>query len=400
MKRPSPDIAKRARLKEDALLANFKVKYLHRTVQDLLERADNWEKFTATTGKSFSPNEALCTSFILQLKVLHPRYIMPHSFWQIVAFCVEHYARAERESGTTQVQVLDELDSAATAWSQLQGPFGHTFVHFFWRTEACAKYHWTSTLVTSWSRSVGGPAASTFLAFAVRCQLYSYVQAKLSNGSSEMASSLLYTAVNDYWINLQNAPSCQLTRPNVKLIELLLAHGADTNALFRGTSAWERVLEQSSKASLEDETLWQAIRNLFIRYGADMEKAPYLKETQHQRRPLFFHNPYLDDQQPGPACSHSNISEHVAPPTPTSQASPDSLASLLRSEMRFGNAEAMSGYYPDHQSMSSMSSQACVTSHQGSPLPQPIRGKVQKRIRMRVRKPPPTDKASSGPSMA
>jgi len=376
------------------------VKYLHRTVQDLLERADNWEKFTAATGKSFSPNEALCKSFILQLKVLHPRYLMPHSFWQIVAFCVEHYARTERESGATQVQVLDELDSAATAWSQLPGPFGYTFVQFFWRTNAGAKYHWTSTLVTGWSRSVGGPAASTFLAFAVRCQLYSYVQAKLSNGSSEMASSLLYTAVNDYRINLQNAPSCQLTRPNIKLIELLLAHGADTNALFCGMSAWERVLEQSSKANPEDEALWQAIRNLFIRYGADMEKAPSLKEIHHQRRPLFFHNPYLDDQQPGPARRHSNITESVVSPTQTSQASPESHDSPIRPGMRFGNAEAMSGYYPDHRSLSGTSSQAATMSHQGSPLPHPVQAKVQKRIRMRIRKPPLANKAPRRPNMA
>lgn len=312
---------------------------------------------------------------------------MPHSFWQIIAFCIEHYARAEHESGITQVHVLDELDSAATAWSQLPGPFGYTFVQFFWRTEASAKYHWTSTLVTGWSRSVGGPTASTFLAFAVRCQLYSYVQAKLSNGYSNMASSLLYTAVNDYRINLENAPSCQLTRPNIKLIELLLAHGADTNELFRGISAWERVLEESSKAIPEDEALWQAIRNLFIRYGADMDKAPYLKEIHHQRRPVFFHNPYLDDQ-PGPSRRQSNIPEHFVPPTPTSQASLESQGSPSRSGMRFGNAEAMSGYYPP-----SMSSKAGVISQQGSPAPQPVR--VQKRIRMRVRKPPLTDKASS-----
>lgn len=318
---------------------------------------------------------------------------MPHSFWQIVAFCVEHFARAERESGTTQAQLLDELDSAATAWSQLPGPFGHTFVNFFWRTEAGAKYHWTSTIVTGWSWSVGGPAASTFLAFAVRCQLYSYVQAKLSNGSSQMASSLLYTAVNDYRINLQNAPSCQLTRPSIKLIELLLAHGADTNALFRGISAWERVLEQSARASPDDESLWQAIRNLFIRYGADMDKAPHLKEIHHQRKPLFFHNPYLDDHQPPHARRQSNIPEHVVPPMPISHLSPESHASPFRSGMRFGNAEAMSSYYADHQSpaltsTSGMSSQAGGMSHQDSPSMQPVRAKVQKRIRMRVRKPP------------
>jgi hypothetical protein len=317
---------------------------------------------------------------------------MPHSFWQIIAFCIEHYARAERESGTTQAHMLDELDSAATAWSQLPGPFGHTFVHFFWRTEAGAKYHWTSTLETDWSRSVGGPAASTFLAFAVRCQLYSYVQAKLSTGSSSMASSLLYTAVNDYRINLQNASSCQLTRPSIKLIELLLAHGADTNALFRGISAWERVLEQSVKVNPEDEALWQAIRNLLIRYGADMDKAPYLKQIHRQRAPLFFRNPYLDDQ-PEPSRRPSNIPEHVVPPTPTSKASPESHGSPLHSGMRFGNAEAMSGYYP-----SGMSSQEGVMSHEGS-LPPPA--KVEKRIRMRVRKmrtrkPVSTDEASRG----
>jgi hypothetical protein len=314
---------------------------------------------------------------------------MPNSFWQIIAFCIEHYARAERESGTTQVHVLDELDSAATAWSRAPGPFGHTFIQFFWRTEAGAKYHWTSTFVTDWNRSVGGPAASTFLAFAVRCQLYSYVQAKLSSGSSGMASSLLYTAVNDYQINLQNAPSCQLTRPNIKLIELLLAHGADTNALFRGISAWERVLEQSSKASLEDEALWQAIRNLFIRYGADMDKAPYLKEIHHQRRPLFFHNPYLDDLLE-PSRRPSNIPENAIPPTPISQASPEGYGSPLHSGMRFGNAEAMSGFYP-----SGTSSQADVMNYQSSPPP---RAKVQKRIRMRIRKSHSVDKDSRGPN--
>jgi hypothetical protein len=321
---------------------------------------------------------------------------MPHSFWRIIAFCIEHFARAERESGTTQVQLLDELDIAATAWSQLPGPFGQTFVHFFWRTEGGSKYHWTSTLVTHWSRSVGGPSASTFLAFTVRCQLYSYVQAKLSNGSSGFASSLLYTAVNDYRINLQNAPSCQLTRPNIKLIELLLAHGADTNVMFRGISAWERVLEQSSKAAPEDEALWQAIRNLFIRYGADMEKAPHLKEMRNERRPLFFYNPYLDDQHQPQTPRQNNTRDRVAS---ISQASSVSQRSPSISERRFGNAEAMSGYHPDRPPLPSsifspsgdIMSPATLGDMSQHGSPPPIRAKVQKRIRMRVRKPPPTD---------
>jgi hypothetical protein len=372
------------------------VKYLHRTVKDLLEKPENWEKFTAATGKSFSPNEALCKSFIIQLKVLHPRYLMPHSFWQIIAFCIEHFARAERESGTTQVQLLDELDSAASTWSQLPGPFGQTFIRFFWRTEESSKYHWTSTLVTGWSRSVGGPAGSTFLAFAVRCQLYSYVQAKLSNGSSGFASPLLYTAVYDYRVNLQNAPSCQLTRPNIKLIELLLAHGADTNVMFRGISTWERVLEQSSKAPLEDEALWQAIRSLFIRYGADMEKAPHLKESRHERRPRVFQNPYLDDQSQPQTPGPNSMRDRVAS---ISQARSETQRSPSISERRFDDVETISGYRPDRPSlpvsmfspsgdMRSPSANGDM-SQQGSPPP--VRAKVQKRIRMRVRKPLPTD---------
>jgi hypothetical protein len=369
-----------------------------------LERADNWEKFTAATGKSFSPNEALCKSFIIQLKILHPRYLMPHSFWQIVAFCIEHYARAERESGTTQVHVLDELDSAATAWSQLPGPFGHTFVRFFWRTDAGAKYHWTSTFGTNWSRSVGGPAASTFLTFAVRCQLYSYIQSKLNNGSSEMASSLLYTAVNDYEINLQHAPSCQLSRPNVKLIELLLAHGADTNALFRGMSAWERVLEHSSAASPEDEALWQAVRNLFVRHGADMEKAPYLKEIQHQQRPSFPHKSYIDNQQIRPACRQNSGSSHIAPPTPVSHTSSEDPASSLSAWTNYRNimvaTDALSPDPCSPATSSGISTQAGIISQRGTPPAQPMRARVQKRVRIRIRKPPMTDNSRGGPDQA
>jgi hypothetical protein len=328
---------------------------------------------------------------------------MPHSFWQIIAFCIEHYARAERESGTTQVNVLDELDSAATAWSQLPGPFGHTLVQFFWRTEAGAKYHWTSSFGTSWSRSVGGPAASTFLSFAVRCQLYSYVQAKLSSGSSEMSSSLLYTAVNDYQINLQHAPSCQLSRPNIKLVELLLAHGADTNSLFRGMSAWERVLEHSSTASPEDETLWQAIRNLFIRYGADMEKAPYLKDVQHQQRPSFPHKSYVDGQQVRPACRQTSTPSHGAPPTPVSQSASETHASSLPSWASFGTVVAIAGLSPDPGSpapSSGISSHTSVISQQGSPPAQPVRARVQKRVRIRVRKPLLTHSSMRAPSQA
>lgn len=360
-------------------------------MKDLLERADNWEKFTTATGKSFSPNEALCKSFIIQLKVLHPRYLMPHSFWQIIAFCIEHFARAERESGTTQVHLLDELDSAATAWSQLPGPFGHSFVHFFWRTEEGSKYHWTSTLATGWSRSVGGPSASTFLAFAVRCQLYSYVQAKLCNGTSMLASPLLYTAVNDYRINLQNAPSCLLTRPNIKLIELLLAHGADTNAMFRGISAWERVLEHSTKATEEDEALWQAIRNLFIKYGADMEKAPHLKEVLHERRPLFFRNTPLDNQHQPQTPRQNSFRDRIAS---ISRSSPEIHRSPSIPGQRLDNAEPISGNCLDRSPLPSrifgpagdVRSSVTVgnTSQQGSPAP--VRAKVQKRIRMRVRK--------------
>jgi len=122
------------------------VEYLHRTVKDYLERDDIWEGILdATSGASFSPNISLCRSFIVQLKILDPENLYGQSFWDLVTWCIQCAAVAERDLGSPQVQLLEGRLYAASQIVLKPKGNGMTFVQPFWGTPSSAGYHWTST---------------------------------------------------------------------------------------------------------------------------------------------------------------------------------------------------------------------------------------------------------------
>jgi len=146
--------------------------WFHRTARDFVEQ--NWDKLnivTKTSNAAFSPNMAMMKSNILELMcevTFHPKTAKEPIF-TLAMTCAIFASDADgvTETHQTQHDLLDRMDSfLATHWSE----------------------EWTNIFLLCWGLEKGlGPS---FLYFAARCNLTSYVTAKLSNATPEHIKSI------------------------------------------------------------------------------------------------------------------------------------------------------------------------------------------------------------------
>lgn len=115
-------------------VAHHTVQYLHRTVKDYLESPSVWQMLLDACRSSFDPQMALLRSFVLQLKGLHPHRLTQDLFWANVQSCMS-YAKVigEQRPSSELVQLLDELDNAATELTSHPGTDGKSFTAFYGR---------------------------------------------------------------------------------------------------------------------------------------------------------------------------------------------------------------------------------------------------------------------------
>ena len=264
------------RLAEGTSLADFTVQYLHRTVKDFLENPQVWDRIMLAGPRTYAPYLALCRSFIAQLKCLEPGSSCTKAFWRIIRSCMFYacciQARLEEgQSAQSLVSLLDDTDRIAT------------------------KFHEVSTEEPSWpskilSSHLTGPYeafGSTFIYLAVKLGLYTYVEARLHHGHFAHDNDGVVTLLSD-----ATAPWDELEQhfflspfPSVKMVKMLLEHGADPNFVSLATkqilkirrssetnpTPWHHLLEhtETNYPKDGDGDRWAEVIYWFLVYGAD-----------------------------------------------------------------------------------------------------------------------------------
>jgi hypothetical protein len=192
------------------------------------------------------PNRTLSQAFLLQLKTSDPKSLDQLGFLQKIFTSLKYAELSEKEQNVVEWQLLQDIDQVAqrifTAIVASQG----TAVSL----ESTMEYHWSSAIS-------GGRANSTFLTFAVRFGLHSFVTWSLDQidiGSQEL-SAMLQAGL----IDLDNMPylGCySLQRQgieNIDLLVMLLKRGANPYEMFHGCSVYELARAR------RDETLLRSI---------------------------------------------------------------------------------------------------------------------------------------------
>ena len=242
------------------LLPMRTVQYLHRTVQEYLERPSVWEGIASrTVGTDFNPNISMLRSCVVQLQAT-PTGQITKSFWRLVLAALLHAYHAESsDTDRTHIKLLDELNRTVSSHMN--------------NTQVKQEEEWEN----EWSLHLQHQLRISFLNVAVQFGLHGYVRAKLDQGFDETETSsgqkFLSYAVNPRPIAYRYPLSAQM-------VALLLEHGrtrADPNFMIVGQSPWQEalvyVVEQGHlnfcKPSEKERLEQIEMLTMLLIYGAD-----------------------------------------------------------------------------------------------------------------------------------
>ena len=260
-------------------LADFTVQYLHRSVREFLETPRVWDRIMLAGPHTYNPYLALCRSFIAQLECLDPGSSFSRAFPRAVGACMFYACRAQdqlEEGQSTQslVSLIDDIDRTATKFHKV----------------STKEPSWLSRFPVALRSKSDVQSGLTISSLAVRLGLHTYVEAKLHHGC--------LAHVNDGVVPLLRAaiepvgPSdlgrhktnffYSVSFPNVKMVKMLLEHGADPNmvCLYKekyryvptAQTVFHTLLEDirtNSHISVDTGDGWAEVIYLFLMYGAD-----------------------------------------------------------------------------------------------------------------------------------
>ena len=226
---------------------------------DFLESPEVWNGLLNATESDFNPYVALCRSFILQFKVLHPDSLRRYTFWDAVKQCMHYALILDKNSGDLLVPMLDEFDRAATELANASAGDGSTFVSYYGRLSHrsleekafVVQPNWTCTLYPIVEDSRG----LSFLSLAVKLGLYSYVSAKANHGCLVKQDTGVWPLLKDaiitdfsfmeFWYGTLSRTSRlpPFGVPSPRIVDLLLKRGADPNFSRNSATPWEHWLK-------------------------------------------------------------------------------------------------------------------------------------------------------------
>ena len=256
--------------------ADLKVEYLHRTVRDFMTRPEVLSKLVAATKTNFDPDLALCRSYLLQLKTLHPKLVTRERFWELINNYMYHTVVMKAFTTVSLMSMFDELDRTATKLAVTPRFVSSTVGRAF---SVDSGIHWTST-------GPGGRRGNTLSAFAVQYELYQFIEAKVQESDFDLYDQngrpLLDYATVDW------KPSCtkearriyddDRVLRNRRIIKLLLERGADPNHRYASSTTWCNVLVEAQEVSDSQFAVtsrprsmrrWADTVELFLQHGAD-----------------------------------------------------------------------------------------------------------------------------------
>ena len=264
------------RLAEGTPLTDLTVQYMHRTVKDFLETPQVWDRIVRDGPRTYDPYLALCKSFIAQLKCLDPGSSCTMAFKMTVRACMLYAYRVqdrleEGQSAQSLVSLIDDIDRTATNFHEVSTKEPS------WPSKFLSNHH-PDPYVTS---------GLSFLSLAVSLGLHTYVEAKLHHGC--------LTHDNDGVVPLLSAATAprgiqqtffSSAFPSVKIVRMLLEHGADPNMLSlnekqslrinsssqRIPTVWHHLLANARfrpRVPGETPDPWTEVIYWFLVYGAD-----------------------------------------------------------------------------------------------------------------------------------
>jgi len=209
----------------------MKVAYLHRTVQDYLERPETRRKLSFQTGgymdsKSFDPNLAIVEAHILMLKALDSTYIEERPPQSLISSALHFARRAETKTQTSKPRLMDEFYASASLWWNRGGPPA-------------------LNIRTNWQRTFFMQHKS-MLTLATQCGLHRYLWLKLKE-ENIIATEYTDRSLLD-WALIPLEGCEQYTHISVPVIQVLLEFGADPNKPYGAGvasgewSSWQNML--------------------------------------------------------------------------------------------------------------------------------------------------------------
>ena len=212
------------RLAEGIFPADFTVQYLHRTVKDFLETPRVWDRIIVAGPRTYDPYLALFRAFIAQLKCLNPGSSRTEAFRRTVNACMFYAYRAqyrleEGQSVQSLVSLIDDVDRTATIFykATTNGP------------------SWPCELLSDLYPDITVTDGFPFLSLAVRLGLHSYVEAKVHHGCLAHNNDGIVPLLSSAIILPEGLEEAVWTGtfpgtfPSVKMVKMLLKHGADPN---------------------------------------------------------------------------------------------------------------------------------------------------------------------------
>ncbi|KAF3046205.1 hypothetical protein E8E11_008905 [Didymella keratinophila] len=262
---------------------HMEVGFLHRTVKDYFGRTDVWEKIRAITPESFVCDQRLSNCYLMRLKVTDVCDQLD-DLWTDISFAIEYAMRDPRVSVTIRARILEEIDRIYADFATAILPRA-TATRFEKHTlQISPVRHSADTSATNHGNiqwrdvsDLDRKRIKTLLRTAACCGIFSYLDQGLDilpdRAVSVLASQSLIVIVGQNALAEVSDLSClRPSTPNPRLVETLLAHGADPN--FRNSedplSAWDKFL--SSHYSPTDPDISAAFAH-FVRYGANLESA-------------------------------------------------------------------------------------------------------------------------------
>ena len=259
-------------------LADLTVQYLHRTVKDFLATPQVWDRIRRACSRTYDPYLAMCRAFVAQLKCLDTGSTGIEAFQRTVrtVFLYAHSIQDRLEEGQSAqslVSLMDEFDRTATKLHEASG----------------MDRSWPCMFLSGALLPENRPITSrlTFLSLAVRLGLHTYVEAKVHHGclihDNDGIMPLLSDAIRPCTIFNSHFPIG--TSQSVKMVKMLLKHGADPNKVsltkeqclnttpsLQGTkTVWQDFLRtvQDESYKRESRDSWKEMMYWFLVYGAD-----------------------------------------------------------------------------------------------------------------------------------
>lgn len=263
-------------------LAENKIAYIHRTVKDFLAQPEIFSKVVSLmTDDDFDPNACLLGSYISQLKLpLQPfrRHRQIDDWWPGIVLSMTHARYIDKENQTIQSSLIRELDKTISAyWLPKEMPSSND--------------HWARNVFGTYEKRKRMIFHEPFLSLTAKFGLANYVRACLDEGYQYQGGIPLLGHCIEFLVDRRKSVY-PLSQPD--LVAILLRYGEDPNQGYRDLDRRERTpwllaldcLREGDRCEwmryydLDSEgmTRYAKIIELLITHGADPNAI--LVETQ------------------------------------------------------------------------------------------------------------------------